>query len=173
MELVQIIGNVFQTAQSGDFSRLKDVLESYPSIANTENNDGLTFLGFAAHFGNKDAVQVLLEHGVDIDAVSHSKVSFIPSNTALHAALAGERNMDVIKLLLLNNAQTNIFDSNGHTCLHTAAYHDDNIEIIRLLIEHGADINARIEGGDTVLSLAIKQGNNNVAELLRQNGALL
>ncbi|UNK19347.1 ankyrin repeat domain-containing protein [Paenibacillus sp. N3/727] len=173
MELTQIIDEVFQVVQSDEASRLKDILESHPQLANTENGDGLTPLGYAAHFGNKDAVQILLNYGADVVAVSHSKISYIPSNTALHAAIAGERNVDVIRLLLTHNAQTNIFDSNGHTCLHTAVFHDDNLEIIRLLIEHGADVNARIEGGETALSLAIKQGNNNVAELLRQNGALL
>lgn len=168
MELKQIINDVFQAAQIGDAARLMDILESHPHLSNTENGDGLTPLGYAAHFGNKDAVQILLNHGADVDAVSHSKIPYIPSNTALHAAIAGERNVDVIRLLLAQNAQTNIFDSNGHTCLHTAAFHDDNVEIIRLLIEHGADVNARIEGGETALSLAVKQGNHNVAELLRQ-----
>ncbi|MBB6674006.1 ankyrin repeat domain-containing protein [Cohnella nanjingensis] len=173
MELTQIIDDAFQAAQSGEAARLKDIVESHPHLANAENRDGLTLLGYAAHMGNKDAVQVLLHSGADVDALSHSKISFIPSNTALHAALAGERNLDVIKLLLSHRAQTTIFDSNGHTCLHTAAFHDDNLEIIRLLIEHGADVNASTEGGETPLSLAIKQGNPNVAELLRQNGALL
>ncbi|KRE35629.1 ankyrin repeat domain-containing protein [Paenibacillus sp. Soil522] len=173
MELTQIINDVFQAAQLGEASRLKDILEFHPHLANTENGDGLTPLGYASHFGNKDVVEILLNYGADVDAVSHSKISYIPSNTALHAALAGERNVDVISLLLTHDAQTNIFDSNGHTSLHTAAFHDDNLEIIRLLIEHGADVNAKVEGGETVLSLAIKQGNNKVAELLRQNGALL
>jgi len=170
---IEIIDDVFQAAQSGDTSALHGLLTSYPQLANTENKDGLTPLGFAAHFGNKEAVQMLLDHGADIDALSHSRISFIPSNTALHAAIAGERNMDVISLLLLNKAKTNVFDSNGHTCLHSAAFHDDNIEMISLLIQHGADVNARIEGGDTVLSLATKQGNHHVAELLAQYGALL
>ncbi|MCC3377119.1 ankyrin repeat domain-containing protein [Cohnella sp. REN36] len=172
MELTQIIDEAFQAAQAGEASRLKDMIESHPHLANTENRDGLTLLGYAAHMGNKAAVQELLNHGADVDAVSHSKISYIPSNTALHAAIAGERNMDVIRLLLSHRAQTKIFDSNGHTCLHTAAFHDDNLEMIRLLIEHGADVNARMEGGETALSLAIKQGNHRVAELLRQNGAL-
>ncbi|CAM2988138.1 ankyrin repeat domain-containing protein [Paenibacillus sediminis] len=153
------------------YRQLRDIFEAHPELANRENSDGLTPLGYAAHFGKKDAVQVLLDYGADIDAVSHSKITFIPSNTALHAAIAGERNVDVIRLLLVNKAQTNIFDSNGHTCLHTASFHDDNLEIIRLLIEHGADVNSKAEGGETALSVAISQGHHNVAELLRQNRA--
>ncbi|MBD0382305.1 ankyrin repeat domain-containing protein [Paenibacillus sedimenti] len=172
MELAQIIVDVFQSAQSGDATRLKEILKSHPNLANTENGDGLTPLGFAAHFGHPQAVQVLLDHGADVNAVSHSKISYIPSNTALHAAIAGERNVDVIKLLLDNKAQTTIMDGNGHTCLHTAAFHDDNIELIQLLIEHGADVHARAEGGATPLSLALEQGNNKVAAFLRQNGTL-
>ncbi|UVI32825.1 ankyrin repeat domain-containing protein [Paenibacillus spongiae] len=172
MELKQRIADVFQAVQPGDASRLKTILDAHPQLSNMENDEGLTPLGYAAHHGNKDAVQILLDHGADVNAVSHSKIAFIPSNTALHAAIAGERSMDVVRLLLAHQANTHIFDSNGHTSLHTAAFHDDNLEMIRLLIEHGADVNARIEGGDTALSLAIKQGNHNVAELLRDNGAL-
>ncbi|AZN40106.1 ankyrin repeat domain-containing protein [Paenibacillus albus] len=171
MELKQQIEEVFQAAQSGDAERLSAILEAHSELANTENEQGLTPLGYAAHFGNRDAVQVLLDNGADVNAVSHSKLSYIPSNTALHAAIAGERSIDVIKLLLMKQAQTTIFDSNGHTCLHTAAFHDDNIEIIRLLIEHGAEVNAAMEDGETALTLAIKQGNNHVAELLRSIGA--
>lgn len=173
MEITPWIKDAFGSAQSGDAARLQEILESHPHLANAENEDGLTLLGYAAHFGNAAAVQLLLDYGADIDAVSHSRVSYIPSNTALHAVIAGERNMDVIKRLLNHHAQTHIFDSNGHTCLHTAASHDDNLELIALLIEHGADVNAQTEEGDTALSLAVKQGNHNVAELLRQHGSQL
>jgi ankyrin repeat protein len=172
LQLAQAINDIFQAAKNGDTAAIRVILESNPTIVNAENNEGLTLLGFAAHYGNKDVVQVLLEHGADVNAVSHSKVTYIPSNTALHAAIAGQRNMEVIYLLLANHAQTHLFDSNGHTSLHTAAFHDDNIELIRLLLEHGANVNAKIEGGDTAMSVAIKQGNTNVVEFLRQCGAL-
>ncbi|OME76508.1 hypothetical protein BK120_28825 [Paenibacillus sp. FSL A5-0031] len=160
-----LIEDLFQAIQSG--TQLNSLLESNPSLANAENKDGLTPLGFAAHFGNKEAAQVLLDYGADINAVSHSKISFIPSNTALHAAIAGERNIDLINLFMKHHADTNLLDSNGHTCLHTAAFHDDNIEIIRVLIEHGANINTEDREGNTAWSLAVKQGNHNVAEFLR------
>jgi ankyrin repeat protein len=172
MELQQIINEVFQSAQQGDAVRLKQILESHPALVNTENNEGLTPLGYAAHFGKEAAVQVLLDFGANVDAVSHSKLSYIPSNTALHAAIAGERDMGVIQLLLNKGAQTHIFDSDGHSALHSAAFHSDNVELIRLLIEHGADVHAKIEGGESVLAIAIQQENHNVKEILIEKGAI-
>ncbi|MDH6371894.1 ankyrin repeat protein [Paenibacillus sp. PastF-3] len=172
MELQQSINEVFQSAQQGDAVRLKQILESHPALVNTENNVGLTPLGYAAHFGKEAAVQVLLDFGANVDAVSHSKLSYIPSNTALHAAIAGERDMGVIQLLLNKGAQTHIFDSDGHSALHSAAFHSDNVELIRLLIEHGADVHAKIEGGESVLAIAIQQENHNVKEILIEKGAI-
>lgn len=166
-----MVDEVFQAAQAGDAVKLKNILSAHPELANTENNDGLTPLGYAAHFGSKEAVEVLLVYGADVNAVSHSKLPFIPSNTALHAAIAGERNLEVIKLLLDRKAETTIYDSNGHTSLHTAAFHDDNVEIIRLLMEHGADVNGKPDGGETPLPIALRQGNHKVADLLRRSGA--
>ncbi len=159
---------VFQSLESNDVKALQKNLTTNPSLANVENEQGLTPLGFAAHLGNKDSVKTILDFHADINAVSHSKVEYIPSNTALHAAIAGSRNLEVIELLLGSEAQTNIFDSNGHTALHTAAFHDDNTQLINLLIRHGASVDAKVDGGKTAMELAIEQGNNQVAEQLKQ-----
>ncbi|RAP73583.1 ankyrin repeat domain-containing protein [Paenibacillus montanisoli] len=167
-----LIDEVFQAAQTGDAAKLNEMLAAHPQLANTENGQGLTPLGYAAHFGKAAAVHTLLDRGAAVNAVSHSKVPFIPSNTALHAAIAGERSLEVIKLLLAHQAQTTIADSNGHTALHVAAFHEDSADIIRLLLAHGADVHACRAGGDTALSLAVKQGNTKVAELLRFHGAV-
>ncbi|MDQ0116609.1 ankyrin repeat domain-containing protein [Paenibacillus harenae] len=161
-----MINEVFSAARSGDSEQLKGILDKDSKLANTENEDGLTPLGFAAHYGNSEAVKVLLEYGADVNAKSHSRIEYIPSNTALHAAIAGERDIGVINVLLMNKANPNIFDSNGHTSLHTAAFHDDNIDLIKLLLEHGADVYAKVEDGNDAASLAKERGNLRVAELL-------
>lgn len=161
------VSDLFQFIESGDGDALEKALILSPNLANTENEQGLTPLGFSSHFGDKNTVQILINHHADIDALSHSKIEYIPSNTALHAAIAGTRNLEVIELLLNNGAKTNIFDSNGHTALHTAAFHDDNTELISLLITHGASAHARLDNGVTAMELAIEQGNNKVAEQLR------
>lgn len=157
----------FHAAQAGDAGALKSLLELHPALANTENEQGLTPLGYAAHFGNAEAVRVLLAAGADVNALSHSKVPYIPSNTALHAAIAGERSLEVVRLLLDRGARSDILDSSGHTALHTAAFHDDNVELIQLLIQHGADPSVRSEDGGTPLEIALRQGNHRVAELLQ------
>ncbi|WP_232697464.1 ankyrin repeat domain-containing protein [Brevibacillus daliensis] len=168
MQPEQLIEKLFQAAESGDSSSLQELVETQPEFANTENKDGLTLLGYAAHFGNADAVKVLLDHGADVNAISHSTISFIPSNTALHAAIAGERNLDVINLLLHNQADPNIRDSNDQTCLQVAAFHVDSIELIQILIDYGADVHAKSATGQTALSIALEQGNEKVVALLKE-----
>src|SRR4051812_33448285 len=122
-----MINDIFTAARTGDVNGVKDLLDTDLSLANAENSDGLTLLGFAAHFGQQEVVRLLLENGADVNAASHSQVSYIPSNTALHAAIAGERSIGVIRLLLEHRAKTTIMDSNGHTCLHVAAFHLDSM----------------------------------------------
>jgi ankyrin repeat protein len=165
----QQITEVFEAAQEGDASRLRDLLNAEPTLANTENNDGLTPLGFAAHFGQIDAVKVLLECGADVNAISHSKVSFIPSNTALHAAIAGNKSKEVIEMLIKNGTDVNAVDSNEHTPIQAAAF-EGNLEIARLLIENGADL-SRKTGLGSPLSIAERHGHHEFLELLRQHGA--
>lgn len=173
MSTTEGINRAIEAAQLGHAAQLRELLESAPELANTENSEGLYPLGYAAHFGHADAVQVLLDQGAQVNAISHSNVPYIPSNTALHAALAGERDLDVIRLLLKHGANPNLLDSNGHTCLHVAAYHvDRGIEIITLLKEHGADVNARTEAGVTPLTIALEKDNQQMAAILREHGAL-
>lgn len=164
-----MISELFQAAQSNSFEELERILHINSNLANNENDEGLTPLGYAAHFGNKEAVQILLQYGADVNAVSHSKIPYIPSNTALHAAIAGERNEEVILLLLKNGARTTTLDSNGQTCLHSAAYHSNSLEIIKLLIEHGAPLHSKDKEGKTAYEIAKEQCNNHVADFLRQN----
>jgi ankyrin repeat protein len=165
----QQITDIFKAAREGDASRLRELLNADPTLANTENNDGLTPLGFAAHFGQKDAVQVLLDCGADVNAISHSKVSFIPSNTALHAAIAGNKSRDVVEVLIKNGADVNAVDSNEHTPIQAAAF-EGNLDIAKILIENGADL-SRKTGLGSALSIAEKHGHHEFIELNRRHGA--
>jgi ankyrin repeat protein len=167
-----MINDIFTAAGLGDVNLVKDLLDTDLTLANAENSDGLTLLGFAAHFGKKEVVKLLLENGADVNAISHSQVSYIPSNTALHAAIAGERSLEVIQLLLAHRANTTIMDSNGHTSLHVAAFHMNSTQIVGLLLKHGADVNAKSDDGVYAIDLAREQGHTAVIDVLREHGAV-
>ncbi|WP_338592398.1 ankyrin repeat domain-containing protein [Paenibacillus sp. Y5S-9] len=167
MKHAEQMNQLFQAAQSGDLANLQLLLTSHPELTNTENQDGLTPLGYASHYGQAGAVRLLLEHGADVNNLSHSKISFIPSNTALYAALAGERSPEVIQLLLEHGASTGILDSDGQYALHSAAFHTDQIELIEMLLQHGADPNVLNSAGQTALDISLERGNTSTASYLR------
>lgn len=167
MNHAEQMNHLFQAVQDGQVEKLKSLLDADPELANTENQDGLTPLGYASHYGQAGAVRVLLEHGANVNAISHSKISFIPSNTALHAALAGERSPEVICLLLEQEASTSILDSDGQYALHSAAFHTDQTELIEMLLQHGADPSALNSSGLTALDIALERGNTSTASCLQ------
>ncbi|WP_340401007.1 ankyrin repeat domain-containing protein [Paenibacillus sp. FSL H8-0079] len=167
MNHAEQMNHLFQAVQEGHVEKLKSLLDADPELTNIENQDGLTPLGYASHYGQVGAVRVLLEHGANVNAISHSKISFIPSNTALHAALAGERSPEVIRLLLEQGASTNILDSDGQYALHSAAFHTDQTELIEMLLQHGADPSALNSSGLTPLDIALERGNTSTASCLQ------
>jgi ankyrin repeat protein len=165
----QQITDLFKAAQEGNAVHLRELLDVEPTLANAENNDGLTPLGFAAHFGKVEAVQVLLEYGADVNALSHSKVSFIPSNTALHAAIAGNKSTAVIEILIKNGADVNAIDSHEHTPIQAAAF-EGNLDITRLLLDNGADL-SRKAGFGSAISIAEEKGHHKFIKILKQHEA--
>ncbi len=131
------ISVLFEAAELGDSNKVEIILCGKPELSNEENEHGLTLLGIAAHYGKVDVVKTLIQYGANINAISHSKLPFIPKNTALHAGIAGAKSMEIIDYLLTNGADCNLVDSEGHTPLHIAAF-EGNIHIAKRLVEYGA-----------------------------------
>jgi ankyrin repeat protein len=46
------------------------------------------------------------------------------------------------------------------------------MELARLLLDHGADVNARTDDGRTALAMAVKNGKEELAKLLREKGGV-
>jgi uncharacterized protein len=165
MSETKMIQHLFADVEAGGTERLQSSLRDDPSLSNVENEQGLTLLGYAAHFGNQEAVRLLLEHGADIHALSHSQLAFIPSNTALHAAIAGGAPAAVIDLLLERGANVNLADSSGNTTLHVACF-DAHVDTVQKLLDHRADVLATNNDGQRPVHIALKQGHAELALLL-------
>ncbi|MFZ5817856.1 MAG: ankyrin repeat domain-containing protein [Bacillota bacterium] len=129
--------DIFEAAAMGNEERILALLATDPQLVHAANADGFHPLHLAAFFGHASAVRALLEGGAEVNRIMASRVPYVPSNTALHAAISGGPHREVVELLVTAGANPNLRDSNGHTPVQSAAFHKAT-EIIAYLKAHGA-----------------------------------
>ncbi|KAI0272290.1 ankyrin repeat-containing domain protein [Gloeopeniophorella convolvens] len=157
-----------------------------------------TALQVAVSRGNRDIVQLLLDHGANIhapslrsgstlqDAVSDGNRDIVQLlldrgadvnelrgsyGSALERAVSNG-NLDVVQVLLDHGADANVNGSTYKGGALQKAVSNGNLDIVRLLLNHGADVN--IKGGvygDDVLREAASKGNRDIVQLLLDHGA--
>ena len=91
--------------------------------------------------------------------------------TLMHVAAEAD-NEDTVKLLLKNNPDLNLKDSDGNAPVHSAFKSDGGEIIIMMILEHeNADRNLQNNKGQTPLHLAALLGEFRVVKLLVKLGA--
>ncbi len=125
---------------------------------------GETPLMTCARTGALKAVQVLLDHGADPNVAEEWH-----GQTALMWA-AAERHIDVVRMLLENNADVHAVSEAGSTVLLIAA-RENEPEIVSLLVEFGANVNDMAPDGVTPLIVATVRGHAALAMRLLEYGA--
>jgi ankyrin repeat protein len=126
--------DVFEAAAAGDAASLAAALTANPEAIHEYSGDGWTPLHLAAAFGTPETVQLLLDRGAPVSAVSTNA----QKNQPLHAALALSRNPESIRILLDTGADPNARQTGGYTALFSAAAANRR-DLAELLIAHGAD----------------------------------
>ncbi|XP_048252831.1 poly [ADP-ribose] polymerase tankyrase-2-like isoform X2 [Haliotis rufescens] len=130
-----------------------DVLEARlqgisKSDINLQDTAGMTALHFAVAHKKVEAVNLLLDHGADINAADDH--GFTP----LFMATGRYADYDVaLTLLQKSGIIVNCINYSGATPLHGAA-HAQNPDGVGLLIRHGACTSAKSKDGTTPLDLA-------------------
>ena len=153
--------DIFEAATIDDAAAVRALLDGDASLARSYSSDGFTALHFAAHFGSVAAMQVLLDRGAAIEAVTTNFLRNMP----LHAAAAGGR-IDACRLLLRRGADPDARQHGGHTALMTAAF-ANNRELAELLIARNAQTELRNDEGKTAADVAAGLGNMELAARLR------
>ncbi|GMG37995.1 unnamed protein product [Aspergillus oryzae] len=110
--------------------------------------DGRTPLSWAAQFGDNCLVNVLLDHGANLELQDNTGMS------PLSWAVKNDQ-MSVISPLLKRGSNPNSSDTEGRTSLFWAVLNRQE-EAILLLLEQGANPNCKDESSQTPLSLAVR-----------------
>ena len=118
-------------------------------------------LCIAATHGRLDIVRLLLKYGADVQ----EKDGF--GETALMIATRAN-DIEIVHLLLKNGATV---EQRGENAVHNAAQ-QGRFAILVLMLEHGLNIEGKDEEGMTALDLAVEEGHEDIAQLLREQKTL-
>ncbi len=114
-------------------------------------------------------VKPFLEAGADVHAKTRTGC------TPLHEAARrkGEKNLELIQMLLDAGAEVDARAEGDFTPLQIAVMNDAPLESIKLLLEKGAGVNTRIGKHEqySILGVAGKKGNVELCRLLLKHGA--
>jgi ankyrin repeat protein len=152
--------DVFEASLLGRVERLRDLLDSDPSLLHAFAADGFYPLGLAAYFKQPAAVRLLLDRGADPNQAARNPAKV----TALHAAVSSNQPA-IVEWLLEAGADVNARQQIDYTPLMGAAA-NARTAILDLLLARGADPALRTTDGKTAADLAREHGHDTIAARL-------
>jgi ankyrin repeat protein len=151
---------LFNAIELNDFEKIQSIISLNKDLVNAKTLFGNTPLHYAAEFGNREAVNLLLKAGASINAKNYNKA------TPLHLAVK-KNNKEALLALIDGGAKIDVFGYRSNiTPLHLAVINGDD-DIVKILLNSGAKINLKDRQGETPLDLAIERKNRKVILLLK------
>ncbi|MDB4668762.1 ankyrin repeat domain-containing protein [bacterium] len=120
-------------------------------------NDGSPTLHQWALYANVEAVQLLLEHGADINILDNLGRSALEYATGALNWTEPSKAEQVVKLIIQAGADVNVKSTLGYTPLIWAA-RAGNLKITKLLIEKGANVDDTDNDDNNALHYALNPG---------------
>jgi len=148
----------------GEFSAVAILLIDHGADPNVGRWD-LKPLQAAAMVGDKTLADAAIAHGANIDPAQG------PGTESPLLSAIGEGHTAVAEMLINKGADVNARTARlRRNSLHALAAHMPERRLAELLIQHGADVNATDADGRTPLAVAVKEGHDEVADVLRRHG---
>lgn len=137
---------LFEACKTGDAARVKHLIT--PQTVNARDTAGRksTPLHFAAGYGRREVVEILISAGAALQARDDGGLQPLHNASSFGHA-------DVVRALLGAGAAPAARDNWGYTPLHEAAA-KGKVDVCIVLLQHGADPNIRNTEGKTPLDLA-------------------
>jgi ankyrin repeat protein len=154
--------------------QVKVWIQKTPDLINKPFTDGTTPLMRAAQSGNAVIVEKLIDKGANIDAVKSTNINYKPgergsigetATAAIHYAV-DTGNQGIIKLLLSNNADLSLQDSQGNTPMHRLAKQRPKVSEL-IALKGGGELDAIDANGNTLLHHAMRKGDAQNRELVK------
>ncbi|KAH8853078.1 Tankyrase-1 [Schistosoma japonicum] len=145
--IVSLNEEIFDACRNGDVNLVKCLLENGVDVnLNDKSGRKSTPLHFAAGYGRRDVVSLLLDHNADVSA--RDEGGLIPLHNACSFG-----HVDVVHLLLSAGSDPNAEDCWNYTPLHEAAI-KGKVEVCILLLQAKANPHAQNLDGKTPIDLA-------------------
>ncbi|MCK4766572.1 MAG: ankyrin repeat domain-containing protein [Candidatus Aminicenantes bacterium] len=154
--------------KSGKTQKVKDYLTE-GADPNSTDGSGYTALMLAAAEGHMDIIEILFEHGVDVNQTAKIRGlhgSATEGYTPLMAAcgdMAGHT--AVIKRFLRAGAQVNALDSEGMGAMMCAVSFG-HLEAVKILIKAGANVKLKYGSGKNIYTLIHVAKQDNYTEIV-------
>ncbi|KAI1073622.1 hypothetical protein F5B20DRAFT_597369 [Whalleya microplaca] len=129
-------------------------------------------LASAAKHGSSQLMRLLLQYGACPDGGLEGNRFQRALRNPLLVVLEGNRNPDIIRVLLENGANPNVTEPDGRSALHLCTRAGLNsTELALLLLRYGADVNSQASDLSTPLHDAVAEGKLGDIRLLIDYGA--
>lgn len=148
-------------AKLGSLDAMRLLLQDAKADPNVMDSKGRTPLFHAVTSGSPKALEVLLDHGAQIEWTNQMNV------TPLHASVI-RGDLDVLKALVKHGALLDKFDTYGETALYDAVARG-NSSIVKYLAEVGADLDIKNDAG---INAYFNAASNFDAKMMRLLGDL-
>jgi len=131
--------DVFEASALGRTERVRELLDTDPSLVDAYGDDGFHPVGLASFFGHVDTARLLFERGADANQLARNEHI---QTAAIHAAAAAEAKdedtrYELVKLALEHGADPNLEQGGGFRAIDAARQNGDT-RVEQLLREHGA-----------------------------------
>ena len=139
------------------------LLSDSQCLVDAKGQDGYTALHYSCRYGHVDIVKTLVNHKANVNARTDS------GDTPLTLAVRHgcDNVVHALSQFLVNTKGKDAYSALQYSCRY------GRVDIVRILVNHKANVNARTDSGDTPLTLAARDGHDNVVHALLSDSQCL